>query len=236
MKNQETSPSLLLSSSEDRRDNIRLRGHRELVVDLGASSGLAHILDISWTGVRLESNRPIPAGSLVRLSDTNFNGKTRVWGVCRWCCPSPISSGPEITFWSGIELQTGPLSPSRQWVSENLRRMGLREADLANRRRNRRYHCQIQVTLLLGPNDPSPTATLLNFSSLGACLVASFPILRKELAFDAHIEGHSIRMSAFRRAVRKLPEGSYAHHVTWEGILDSTVKGMSWLQRATLVE
>jgi hypothetical protein len=164
--------------------------------DLGARKIRARLLDLSWTGLRLESERPIQAGSLIQLQ-----GQTPVWCICRWCCKTP-----EGKYWSGHELRNGALSPSQLWVRNMLERNGIPSERLQNRRRVRRYETQI----------PTEDGLIVNLSLFGACLVQERKALQREMSVTMQLGRRQVALQAVCLHVRSLPGGGQAHHLCWE--------------------
>lgn len=192
---------MILRSETEARNSLRVECSSEVVCDLGSRKIPARLLDLSWSGLRLESERPIPAGSLVQLK-----GPTSVWCICRWCTKTP-----EGNYWSGHELRNGVLSPSQHWVRQVLDTNQISQERLRNRRRVRRYETQIPAAL-----QGQPGAMIVNLSLFGACLVTQSRSLEKELSIDLHLERREMGLQAACLNTRSWPDGRVAHHLCWE--------------------
>ncbi|MFN8613330.1 MAG: hypothetical protein U0931_37680 [Vulcanimicrobiota bacterium] len=186
---------MFLTESEN-RGNLRVECASEVICDLGARKIPARLLDLSWSGLRLESERPIPAGSLIHLL-----GGPPVWCICRWCCKSPDGK-----YWSGHELRDGVLSPRQLWVRKILERNGIPCSRLENRRRVRRYETEISTG----------EGLIVNLSLFGACLVQPTPRLEREVSLQMRLGSRVVNLQAVCLQTRKLAEGGVAHHLCWE--------------------
>lgn len=180
----------------EHRNHLRVECDSEVICDLGARKIPARLLDLSWSGLRLESERPIPAGSLVHIQ-----GGTPVWCVCRWCCKTPDGK-----YWSGHELRDGALSPAGLWVRRTLESNGIPRERLENRRRVRRYDTEISTG----------DGLIVNLSLFGACLVQPTRSLEKEINLQMRLGSRSIHLQAVCLQTRNLREGGVAHHLSWE--------------------
>ena len=192
--------AMFLHESEA-RNTMRVACHSEVLCDLGSRKIPARLLDLSWSGLRLESERPIAPGSLIQL-----RGLSSVWCICRWC-----SKTPEGNYWSGHELRNGTLSPSQQWVRQILERNGLGQDKLTNRRRVRRYQTDIPGIL-----QGLSSCRLINLSLFGACVVHESRILEKELSIELQLNQRPMGLRATCLQTRNLPQGGVAHHLSWE--------------------
>lgn len=191
----------MIQSENDSRGEMRIDCTSEVLCDLGSRKIRARLLDMSWSGIRLESERPIPAGTLIQL-----RGETTVWCICRWC-----SKTPEGRYWSGHELRNGALSPSQQWVREILQSNGLGVDRLRNRRRVRRYETQIP-SLVQGQSG----ATVVNLSLFGACVVLESRHLERDLTLELVLNRRQMGLQATCLQTRSLENGKVAHHLSWE--------------------
>jgi hypothetical protein len=191
----------MFNTETESRSSLRVECQSTVLCDLGARKIPARLLDLSWTGLRLESERPIPAGSLIQLQ-----GATTVWCVCRWCTKTPDGN-----YWSGHELRDGALSPSQQWVSKILESNGLNTEHLRNRRRVRRYDTEI-ASLLQG----QPGAKVVNLSLFGACIVHDTRVMEKELSIQLDLGHRQMLLQALCLQTRTLGPGEVAHHLCWE--------------------
>lgn len=200
---------LALVPWEDRRKALRVEGSLEVLSDLGTRKILATLLDLSWTGCRIQSGFPIPAGTLSRLSSPQLGHGLKVWCVCRWSCPSPLHP-PGQAFWSGHQLQAGPYSPAHEWVRESLVKLGFQESDLLNRRRTNRYSTDIPATV------EGYNGRLTSISLFGGCLVLREAILPQPFQLFLAIGKRGLSLECLRRSTRLLPDGQFAHHLTWE--------------------
>ena len=186
----------MFQTESESRSSLRVECSSEVICDLGARKIPARLLDLSWSGLRLESERPIPAGSLIQLQ-----GVTAVWCVCRWCCKSPDGK-----YWSGHELRNGTLSPSQLWVRKVLECNGISSDRLQNRRRVRRYETEISTG----------EGLIVNLSLFGACLVQETRALEREVSLMMQVGRRRIALQALCLHVRSLPGGGLAHHLCWE--------------------
>lgn len=191
----------MFQSEIETRNALRVECNSTILCDLGARKIPARLLDLSWTGLRLESERPIPAGSLIQL-----RGATTVWCICRWCTRTP-----EGNYWSGHELRNGALSPSQQWVRQILESNGLNQDRLRNRRRVRRYDTQIPGTV-----QGQPGAEIVNLSLFGACLIHDTRVLEPELSIQLDLGRRLMGLQAACLQARTLSDGKVAHHLCWE--------------------
>lgn len=191
----------MFQSETEARNSLRAECNSEILCDLGSRKIPARLLDLSWSGLRLESERPIAAGSLIQL-----HGATTVWCICRWCTKSP-----EGRYWSGHELRNGTLSPSQQWVRQILEANGLNQDRLKNRRRVRRYQTDIP-----GLVQGQPGGTVTNLSLFGACVVHESRILERELTIELQLGRRRMSLQAACLQSRNLRDGGVAHHLCWE--------------------
>ena len=191
----------MFHTETESRSSMRVECQSAVLCDLGARKIPARLLDLSWTGLRLESERPIPAGSLIQLQ-----GATTVWCVCRWCTKTPDGN-----YWSGHELRDGALSPSQQWVRKILESNGLGTDSLRNRRRVRRYE-----TEMAGMLQGQPGAKIVNLSLFGACLIHDSRAMEKELSIQLDLGHRQMLLQAICLQTRSLGDGEVAHHLSWE--------------------
>lgn len=191
----------MFQSETEARNSLRAECSSEVLCDLGSRKIPARLLDLSWSGLRLESERPIAAGSLIQL-----RGETSVWCICRWCTKTP-----EGKYWSGHELRNGALSPSQQWVRHVLEANGLGQDRLKNRRRVRRYQTDIP-----GMVQGQPGGLVTNLSLFGACVVHESRILERELTIELQLGRRQMSLQATCLQTRNLRDGGIAHHLCWE--------------------
>lgn len=190
----------MIQNETESRHSLRVECTTSVLCDLGARKIPARLLDLSWTGLRLESERPIPYGSLIQLQ-----GATAVWCICRWCTRTP-----EGNYWSGHELRTGALSPSQQWVRRILESNGLSQDQLRNRRRVRRYETEFPGLVQGQPG------MVTNLSLFGACLIHESRLLEREVSLQLDLGSRQMQLQASCLQARTLPDGRVAHHLCWE--------------------
>lgn len=191
----------MFQSDSESRNSVRAACKAEILCDLGSRKVSARLLDLSWSGVRLESESPIPVGSLVQLKGANS-----VWCICQWCTKTP-----EGRYWSGHELRNGILSPSQQWVRQILETNGLSQDELRNRRRVRRYKTQIP-----GRVQGHSGGVVVNLSLFGACVVHPSRVLEGELSIELQLGRRQMGLQASCLQTRNVQNGVVAHHLCWE--------------------
>lgn len=198
---------------EERR-SIRLPCDFPVICDLGHRKLPARVLDLSWSGIRVQTERDIPRGTLVRLlfPEGVKGPELPAWTTCRW-------SREDIDnecYLSGHYFQNGSAAPSRIWVMQVLGLMGKDLKALRERRSIPRYRIEARVVI---PEEPNVDCRLRDISSRGACFLAhkrlTIPSREPELRFILSLGLREIHLRADVKNIRKLTDGHFAYHVSW---------------------
>jgi len=223
-------PQLQLVPWQDRRRRVRADCRLEVTTDLGIARMTGTVIDLSWTGFRLETNRPVPTGSLIQIALPGTESALRCWCTCRWSRALPATD-EEAIFLSGHEFMSGPTSPCEAWIRQSLARLGLHEGCLADRRRSPRFATKLPAKIL---GRDEVWGEIVNISALGANLILPCPIFDKSLQLLLPVAGREVRLECSRRATRLVSGKGFSNHVCWEHLPRQVQEVESWLDGATL--
>ncbi|MBT9588593.1 PilZ domain-containing protein [bacterium] len=231
MAGQLWAPRLELTPWQDRRRRVRADCRLEVTTDLGTCRMTGYVMDLSWTGFRLETSRPVPSGSLVQMSPPNDQPGLRCWCTCRWSRNLPARRGAAPAFLSGHEFMPGPMSPSEGWVRQSLARLGMEEACLADRRRTPRFATHLPAKIL---GRDELWGEITNISLHGANLLLPCPVFDKPLQLLVPVADQEIRLQCSRRATRLVSGAGFSNHLSWEH-LPAQIRAVAlWLRTANV--
>jgi hypothetical protein len=112
-----------MTKASERRDGPRIDLRLRVRFEAGGASGEAEASDVSPKGLRLESDKPVPKGTELKLSvDAGEVEELQALGVVTWCRERPSPTG-KIMYDLGVAFESDWLAKDRGPLGSALARI-----------------------------------------------------------------------------------------------------------------